>query len=156
MRKLFIFFIISLFISACTLNPVINHHGVHFLEKKYNKITNNAKNKNDIVELLGPPSTYSAFNDNLWVYIERSTSSSKLTKLGKKKLLVSNVVLVEFNDRGLLIDKVFLSKNDINKVEFTTKMTSLSLGKKSTINNILSGMRQKINDPLGKKRKRID
>ena len=69
---------------------------------------------------------------------------------------MSNVVLVEFNDRGLLIDKVFLSKNDINKVEFTTKMTSLSLGKKSTINNILSGMRQKINDPLGKKRKRID
>ena len=69
---------------------------------------------------------------------------------------MSNVVLVEFNNRGLLVDKVFLTKDDINNVRFTKKITSLSLERSSTIYNILSGMRQKINDPLGKKRKRIE
>ena len=156
MKNLFLFLIITQLISACTLNPVINHHGVHFLENKYNKISNKITNKNDIIELLGPPSTSSSFNDNLWIYIERSTSSSKVSKLGKKNLLVSNVVLVEFNNRGLLVDKIFLTKDNINDVRFTTKITSLSLEKNSTIYNILSSMRQKINDPLGKKRKRID
>jgi len=55
MRKLFVFIIISLFISACTLKKVEKHHGVHFLNKKQEKLTVNQSNKNDILKLLGSP-----------------------------------------------------------------------------------------------------
>ena len=34
---------------------------------------------------IGPPSTKSTFDNDVYIYIERKTSSSKLRKLGKKK-----------------------------------------------------------------------
>ena len=75
----------------------------------------NNTNKNDTRRLLGPPSTKSTFDTDLWVYIERKTSSSRLTKLGKKKLLVNNVLVIEFNTRGLLIKKTLLTKDNMEK-----------------------------------------
>ena len=60
----YIFFIISLFISACSLKKVVKHHGVHFLEKKQAKLTVNQSNKNDILKLLGSPSTKSTFDND--------------------------------------------------------------------------------------------
>ena len=49
-----IFFFI---LSNCTLNKVNDHHGVHFLKKKNESLIINKTNKNDIISLLGYPST---------------------------------------------------------------------------------------------------
>ena len=156
MKNYLFLLIIFLFIPNCTLNKVVKHHGVHFLEKKYNKISNKNTNKNDIIQLLGPPSTNSNFNKNLWIYIERGTSSSKVSKLGKKELLTSTIVLLEFDNRGLLKDKTLVTKSDLNNIDFTNQITTLSSNEQSTLYNMLSGMRDRINDPLGKKRKRVE
>ena len=125
---------------------------MHFLEKKQEKLVLNVSNKNDIIKLLGPPSTSSTFDKDLWIYIERKTSSSKLTKLGKKKLLTNNVLVVELNTKGLLTEKIFLDKDDMQNINFSKDFTEMTLLKKSFIYNFLSSMRQKMNDPLGKKR----
>ena len=86
--KKYLLIIVSFFlITNCSLNKVIKHHGVHFLEKKQEKLILNSSNKNDIIKLLGAPSTTSTFDKDLWIFIERNTSSSRLIKLGKKKLL---------------------------------------------------------------------
>ena len=156
MKNYLFLIIIFLFISNCTLNKVVKHHGVHFLEKKYNKISTESANKNDIIQLLGPPSTNSDFNKNLWIYIERSTSSSKVSKLGKKELLTSTIVVLEFDNRGLLKDKTLITKNNLNDINFTKQITALSLSEQSTLYNMLSGMKNRVNDPLGKKRKRVE
>ena len=80
-----IFFIIILFIlSNCSLNKVVIHHGVHNLDKKQLKLKVNVTNKNDIIQLIGPPSTKSTFDNDIFIYMEKKTSSAKLTKLGKK------------------------------------------------------------------------
>jgi outer membrane protein assembly factor BamE (lipoprotein component of BamABCDE complex) len=150
----FIVIFIFIFISNCTLNKVTNYHGVHFLEKKHSKLEINTSNKNDIIQLLGPPSTKSTFDKDLWIYIERTTSSSKLTKLGKKKLLKNNILILEIDNKGLLTQKIFLNKNDMNELEFSKKYTKMNYAKKSFIYDFLSSMRKKINDPLGKRNKR--
>ena len=49
----------------------------------------------------------------MWIYIERNTSSSRLTKLGKKKLLTNNTLLLELDNRGILVEKIFLTKDDM-------------------------------------------
>ena len=59
---------------------------MHFLKKKSEKLVIGKANKNDIFELLGPPSTKGSFDEELWIYMEIQTSSSKLSKLGKKKI----------------------------------------------------------------------
>ena len=132
-----------------------NHHGVHFLDIKHKKLTINKSNKNDIVKLLGPPSTSSTFDESLIIYIERSTSSSKLTKLGKKTLLKNNVLILDLDNKGILVEKIFLDKDKMLKVDFSQEFTTMDFTKKSFVYKFLTGMRQKVNDLLGQKRKRI-
>ncbi len=112
----------------------------------------NYSNKNDIIKLIGPPSTKSTFDNDIFIYIERKTSSTKLTRLGKKKLLVNNVLVLEINNNGILIDKQFYNKDDMKKIKFDENETGINYSKKSFIYNFLYSLRQKIDDPLGKKR----
>jgi outer membrane protein assembly factor BamE (lipoprotein component of BamABCDE complex) len=153
MKKYLIIFITFFFIANCTINKVIKHHGVHFLEKKHTKLELKTSNKNDILKLLGPPSTKSNFDEDLWIYIEKNTSSTKFLKLGKKKLITNNVLLLELDNKGLLVNKIFLNKENMQELKFSDNFTKMSLSKKSFIYDFLSSVRKKMNDPLGKKTK---
>ena len=144
--------IILTFLTACSLNKVVHHHGVHNLEKKQTKLKINYTNKNDIIKEIGPPLTKNSFENDVFIYIERKTSSSKLTKLGKKKLIANNVLVLEIDNRGVLISKKFYNKDDMNKINFDEEQTDINYSKRSFIYNFLSSVRQKIDDPLGKKR----
>jgi len=153
MRKLFILFVLSLFISACTLKKVERHHGVRFLNKKQEKLTVNQSNKNDIIELLGSPSTKSTFDNDLWIYIERITDNSSLTKFGSERIIVNNVLLLEINNIGLLEKKEFLDLTNMQKLNFAKQTTESQYNKRTFLYDFLSSMRQKINDPLGKRKR---
>ena len=141
-----------IFLASCSLNKVVNHHGVHNLEKKQKNLKINYTNKNDIYEMIGPPSTKSSFDNDIFIYIERKTSGTKLTKLGKKKLLVNDVLVLEIDNTGILLSKKFYNKDDMKKIKFEESITGVNYSKKSFIFNVLSSLRQKIDDPLGKKR----
>ena len=129
---------------------------MHFLEKQYQKIANNNTNKNDIFELLGPPSTNSDFNEDIWIYIERSKISSGITSLGRKKLVTSSILILEFDSKGILKDKTLLDKDDINKISFAKETTSETLRDRNLAYEILSGIGKRIDDPLGKKKARTE
>ena len=144
--------ILTLFLSNCKLNKVVNHHGIHNLELKSKELYVNKTNVNDINKILGPPSSTSYFDNDVFIYLERKTSNSKLLKLGKKKLLVNNVLLLEIDKRGMLINKELLSKNDLNKLKISQKETDINTRKQSFISQALSNVIDKIDDPLGKKR----
>ena len=152
MKKIFNLIVLFLFISSCTLNKVIKHHGVHFLEKKSEKLVIGKTNKNDIFELLGPPSTKSSFDEELWIYMEIQTSSSKLSKLGKKKLLKNNILLLDIDNKGILTKSIFFDKEKMNEIKFSEDTTQMSYSKNSFIYEFLYSVRQKINDPLGKRK----
>ena len=144
--------ILTLFLSNCKLNKVVNHHGIHNLENKSKELSINESNINDIKKILGPPSSTSYFNNDILIYLERKTSNSKLLKLGKRKLIANNVLLLEIDNRGMLIKKEFLDKNDINKLKLSQKKTNISSGKESFVIRALSNVINKMDDPLGKKR----
>ena len=150
MKKILILLFVLL--SSCSLNKVVLHHGVHNLEKKQTKLKVNYTNKNDIIRLIGPPSTENNFDNEVYIYIERKTSGSKLTKLGEKKLIKNDVLILEIDNTGILLSKKFYNKNDMNKIKFDENTTGINYKKKSFIYNFLSSVRQKIDDPLGKKR----
>ena len=153
MRKLFIFFILSLFIQSCTLKKVRKHHGQHFLAEKQEKLIINKTNKNDIFLILGAPSTKSNFDENIWVYIEMKTGTSTLFELGKEKLILNNVLLLEINNIGLLEKKEFLDLTNMQELKFAEQTTENQYKKNTFVYDFLSSMRQKINDPLGKRKR---
>jgi len=144
--------ILTIFLTNCKLNKVVKHHGIHNLEAKSKELFINETNINQIRDLLGPPSSTSYFDKDILIYLERKTSNSKLLKLGKKKLIANNVLLLEVNNRGMLINKEFLNQEDLNKLTFTNKTTKTIADQESFVSRALSGVVTKIDDPLGKKR----
>ena len=110
-------------------------------------------NKNDIRSILGAPSTKGTFNNDIWIYIERKYTKRSIITLGKKKLFVNNVLVLEIDKKGLLAQKDFFDINDMNKLNYYNKTTYSNISKNSFVYDFLSSLRQKINDPLGKRRK---
>ena len=147
-----ILIILAIFLSSCKLNKIVKHHGIHNLEVKSKELLINETNINQIKSLLGPPSSTSYFDEDILIYLERKTSNSKLLKLGKKKLIANNILLLEVDNRGMLINKEFLNQNDLKKREFTKKTTLTTVAEESFVSRALSGIITKIDDPLGKKR----
>ena len=152
MNKIY-FIIIFLCIANCSFNKAIKHHGVNFLEKKQEKLILKTTNKNDIVKILGPPSTKSTFDNDVWIYIERKTTTKKLFKLAKEKILVNNVLVLEIDSYGLLVKKEFYNMEKMNDLDFSKRTTETIYTKKSFVYDFMSSMRQKLNDPLGKRKK---
>ena len=137
---------------------MVKHHGVPFLEKKQAKLLVNKSNKNDIKKILGSPSTKSKFDNDIWIYIERKQTQSKLKNLGKMKIFKNDVLVLEIDNYGILKKKDFYNKKDMEKIELVEATTEAGFKRNSFIYDFMSSMRQKINDPLGvraKKRKEI-
>ena len=152
MNKIY-FIIIFLCIANCSFNKAIKHHGVNFLEKKQEKLILKTTNKNDIIKILGPPSTKSTFENDVWIFIERKTTTKKLFKLAREKVLVNNVLVLEIDNYGLLAKKEFYNMEKMNKLDFSKRETDVKYTKRSFVYDFMSSMRQKLNDPLGKRKK---
>ena len=149
-----ILLIIFVFVANCKFDKIVNSHGVHYLDKKQKELIVQFSNKNDIIQLLGPPATKSKFNNDLWIYIERKKTRTTLLKFGKKKIFTNNVLLLEIDNRGLLAKKDFFDINNMKKINFSDNKTKNSKSKKSFVYDFLSSMRQRMNDPLGVRTKK--
>ena len=118
----------------------------------------NKTNKNDIIKILGNPSTKSKFDNDVWIYIERKQTQSKLSNLGKMKIFKNDVLVLEIDNYGILKKKDFYNKDNMENIKIVETNTNAGFKKNSFVYNFMSSMRQKINDPLGqraKKRKEI-
>jgi len=159
MIKLLYIFLFAFVVTNCSFKKVVKHHGVPFLEKKQKSLIINESTSNDIRKILGAPSTQSKFDNDVWIYIERKQTQSKLRNLGKMKNFKNDVLVLEIDSYGILKKKEFYNMDDMNNIKIVKDTTSASFTRNSFIYDFMSSMRQKVNDPLGvraKKRKEIN
>jgi len=121
------------------------------LKKKTDKLKVLDINTNEVLAQLGFPSTKSTFNNEVWIYLERKTTSSELKSLGRKKLLLNDVAILEFNTMGMLVKKEFLSIDKMNDLKISKNNTNVINDRNSFVSTFLTSLKQKINDPLGVK-----
>ena len=136
----------------------MKHHGVAFLEKKQKDLIIDQSTSNDVRKILGSPSTRSKFDNDIWIYIERKQTQSRLKNLGRMKIFKNDVLVLEIDNYGILKKKEFYNIEDMKKIEIVDDTTEANFARNSFIYDFMSSMRQKINDPLGvraKKRKEI-
>ena len=158
MFKILYIFFLALVVSNCSFKKVVKHHGVPFLEKKQKQLIIDQSTNNDIRKILGTPSTRSKFDNDVWIYIERKQTQSKLKNLGKMKIFKNDVLVLEIDKYGILQKKEFYNQNDMEDIKISKATTQSGFKKNSFIYEFMSSMRQKIDDPLGeraKKRKEI-
>jgi len=148
-------FLILLFIiaSGCKANKVSKNHGFISLETKFEKIQINKTNKNDLIKTIGYPSSISEFDENKWFYIERKKTNQSLFKLGIKKINKNNILIVDFNNKGLVENKKLIDLNNMKDVKYVKKITQKEFDQDNTIYNIFSSLREKINAPARNRNK---
>ena len=151
--RFFLIIIISI-LTACTSNKVSKNHGFISLENKLEEIVINKSNKNDIIKIIGYPSSISKFNSNKWFYIERKQTNQSLFKLGTKKISKNNILVIEFNNKGLIEKKKMIDLSDMNELKYVKKITTKKFEQENTIYNIFSSLREKVNAPARNRSKK--
>ena len=129
---------------GCQLQDPDKSHGIVFLENRSNKLTLNKSNKNDVIRTIGVPHIKDEQDENNWIYLERILSKGKYHKLGKHELKKNNVLVLTFDKFGILNSKSFFTKDEMNKLKFSKKVTDNDLTKKSFVQSFLQSIKQKM------------
>ena len=140
-----IFTILFFQLNSCGLKVVENHGQIYGKNLDLNELQIGKTTKNEIVELLGSPSTTSNFdNDQSWIYI--SSEFKKFVFLDGSNT-DQKILILSFN-QNTLKNKEILSKNDINSIQYEETITD-SRGKKvNWIKEFFSNLNP---DPYGKR-----
>ncbi len=135
---------LSFFLASCQKNKVIKSHGIFYLENRDKLLKVNSTNVNDVIKILGQPHTRSIKDKNTWLYIERTRTKGKMIKLGRNVLLNNNVLIVKFNNYGILKEKILYNKSDMNSYKFAEVTTPNDIRRGSFIESFLSSIREKM------------
>ena len=137
--------LICLFLFSCSLTPNIKVSGVANLEKKQEALVIGVTNKNDTIGYLGEAILKEYPGDNSWAYIE---TSEKKNIFGKKKIIKNNVLILEFNQRGVLAGKHILNINDINKLDLDKDITNTNALNDSFSKKFFGSLRKRMQSKL--------
>ena len=142
-----IFFAILFFqFNSCGLKVIDNHGQIYEENANFEELEIGKTTKNEVVKLLGSPSTTSNFDEEQsWIYINsefRRFIFLDGTNTDQKILILS------FN-QNVLNNKELLSRNDINNIKYEESVTD-SRGKK--VNWVKEFFTNLNPDPYGKKK----
>jgi outer membrane protein assembly factor BamE (lipoprotein component of BamABCDE complex) len=137
--------LICLFLFSCSLTPNIKVSGVANLEKKKEVLVIGVSNKNDVISYLGESILKESPGDDSWAYIE---SSEIKNIFGKRKIIKNNVLLLEFNQRGVLAGKHILNINDINKLDLDKDITNTNALNDSFSKKFFGSLRKRMQSKL--------
>lgn len=85
--------------------------------------------KNEVLELLGSPSTKATFNDNDWYYVSEKTSTRVFFN---PEVINRKVLIIQFDKREIVKKITQLSLKDGEKIEMVDRITPTA-GKEMTI-----------------------
>ena len=141
-----IFAILFFQLNSCGLKVIENHGQIYEKNINFKELQVGKTTKNEIVELLGSPSTTSNFdNEQSWIYI--SSEFKKFIFLDGSN--TDQKILILSFTQNTLKNKEILSKNDINSIQYEETITD-SRGKKvSWIKHFFTNLNP---DPYGKKK----
>jgi outer membrane protein assembly factor BamE (lipoprotein component of BamABCDE complex) len=138
------YLLIFIILYGCQLQEPTKNHGIVFLKNRSDKLTINNSNKNDVLKIIGQPHSKSINDDNEWFYIERVLTKGEYHKLGRNILKTNNILVLNFDKYGILVDKNFLNKNDKKQIVFSKSKTSNELTQKSFVEKFLTSIREKM------------
>jgi len=142
--KIFYIILFSFFLNNCQLKEPTKGHGINFLENREKILIIGKTNKNDVIKLIGNPHSTSITDKDAWIFFERTHVKGKLIKLGQTVLKANNVLKLEFDKYGILINKKIYSKENMQKVKYSKKVTKNNINQQSFVGKFLSSVKQKM------------
>jgi len=130
---------------SCNLKPVVKSNGIQNLGNRTSLLIPGETNKNDVIKIFGETLIKEMSDEDKWTYFE--TIGRKT--LGKNKIIKNTMLILEFNNKGILKTKKTLNKDDFNKVEFDKNETISSGLSDSLSKRIFSSVRKRAQNKLG-------
>src|SRR5262249_16754415 len=96
----------ALFLGGCS--NIVNQRGFAPTPGSVEKLEIGAQSRDDVVRLIGSPSTVSTFNPSVWYYISQKQENFAFLK---PEITQQNVMQLTFNDTGRL---QAIKKYDLN------------------------------------------
>ncbi len=115
MRLIAVFVLI---LSACT--PQVSGRGHLDAPKKVEQLTPGSSHKQDVVRILGTPSTRSSFGEEIWYYISAKKESYAFFK---PEITEQKVIAVAFDTNGMVSAVKTFDKDDAQDVATVDKVT---------------------------------
>ena len=143
-HKIYVLVFLSIILIGCQLQESSKNHGIVFLKNRSEKLIINNTNKNDVLKIIGNPHSKSINDENEWLYFERTLVKGQFHKLGKNILKENNVLILKFNNYGILVKKEFLDKDSKNNLKFSEKITKNDLSQKSFVERFLTSIKSKM------------
>ena len=115
-----------------------------YLENRQELLKVNESNKNDVITRLGQPHSTSISEEDTWIYIERTKTKGKIYTLGRNVLINNNVLVISFDEYGILKEKIFYNKDNMKEYKFSKVETDNSIRRGSFVASFLQSLRQKM------------
>ena len=151
-KKILLF--VFLIITSCSNKQVINNHGMTSLELKADKIIETKSNRNDVINIIGKPSTTSLFDKNSWFFIQREKINQSVFKLGKSKIKTNNILEITFDEYGIVKTKKLYNLNNMKDLKKVKKITQKDYDSTSGVGKLLKSLEQKINSSKSNRAKK--
>ena len=107
-----------LVLGACS--PIISQEGNVPDPDEVVQINPGVDDKNRVTQVLGSPSTVSAFQDHTWYYISRRTEQ---TAFLDPKVVDQEVLAISFNDQNIVEDMKIYGLENGRMVDMNEKVT---------------------------------
>ena len=105
-------------VAACS--PTIDNRGYVPDPAALERVRPGGQTRGDVADILGTPSSVTPFSDDTWIYIQRKTST---VAFFEPKVLEQNVVVVDFDDAGLVRDVRRYKLEDGKLIDPVTRKT---------------------------------
>lgn len=105
---------------AAACNPTLRTHGYRYTEGEVPEIEPGEHNEASVMEMLGSPSTRSAFEDNTWYYI---TDTREYLSYLRPKTRARRIIEVTFDDEGTVANVAEYDMDDGRQVAFVGRET---------------------------------
>ena len=131
----------------CACSPIIQQEGNVPDPDQVVQINPGVDDKNRVTQLLGSPSTISAFQDRTWYYISRRTEQ---TAFLDPNVVEQEVLAISFNDQNIVEDMRIYGLENGRMIAMNDKVTP-TYGNDLTILQQLLGNLGRFNNPNKKK-----
>tara|TARA_B100000242_G_scaffold87254_1_gene58512 strand:+ start:183 stop:581 length:399 start_codon:yes stop_codon:yes gene_type:complete len=116
-------------------------HGVKNIILKSQILKINVSNKNDVLKLIGYQPLIDPFDKNLWSYFEIVIEKNKL---GKKEFKKNNILIVKFNNKGIINKVETYNLSNMQNIKFSENKTKSLALDDSIITKILNSSRKRL------------
>ena len=106
------------FLTSCSVE--IEEHGKRIGEELLDKIVPGSTQKQQVLSVLGAPSTENDFGNKVWFYV---ASNNRKTALFGDKLLSRSIIKIMFDDENTVTKITMLTEKDQKTVEHSQNKT---------------------------------